>query len=64
MPSIVRDVDNPARQPFQLSFQLPTGDFRVPDGRRFVIEYFSARATTTADEDAKFQVGIAFPDEQ
>jgi hypothetical protein len=52
----VRDVDNPAGQPFQFSNQLPTGNFRVPDGKRFVIEYFSARAQTTADNNCSLAV--------
>ena len=40
----VRDADSPARQPFHA--ELP---FEVPAGKRLVIEYFSAQATTAPD---------------
>lgn len=48
-PIQVRDVDNPARQPFQKAFTvtLPAGtafgteSFQVPAGKRLVIEYVS-----------------------
>jgi hypothetical protein len=49
-PLPVRDVDNPARQPFQASIiEPPLGTpnpvfFTVPAGKRLVIEYVSAEA--------------------
>ena len=39
-----RDVDNPARQPFQRSMSFPSS-FTVPGGKRLVIEVFSARVS-------------------
>jgi hypothetical protein len=39
-----RDVDNPARQPFQRSMSFPAS-FTVPSGKRLVIEVFSARVS-------------------
>jgi hypothetical protein len=51
-PILIRDVDNPARQPFQTSMSLTMNDgfgnngrsfeFDVPAGKRAVVEYFSA----------------------
>ncbi len=37
----MRDVDNPARQPFQRLLNSINGNFAVPDGKRLVIEYVS-----------------------
>ena len=41
----VRDVNNPARQPFQTSLTdvPPSNQFKVPSGKRLVIEYVSGR---------------------
>jgi len=52
VPVPVRDVDNPARQPFQANFQifLADGNFygfqdiSIPANKRLVIEFFSATA--------------------
>ena len=41
-PVLERDVDNPARQPFQSSTNFPSS-FMVPGGKRLVIEFLSAR---------------------
>ncbi len=43
-PLPVRDVDNPARQPFQVS--ILTGNFTVPAGKRLVIEFVSGLVVT------------------
>ena len=44
-PMLVRDVDNPARQPFQITLigLAPSNQFTVPSGKRLVIEYVSGR---------------------
>ena len=56
-PVPVRDVDNPARQPFQTSTSSPTNAFNaqgfgltlitVPAGKRLVIEFVSATCSPT-----------------
>jgi len=45
----VRDVDNPARQPFQFSLLAvaPNNQFTVPSGKRLVIEYVSGRLSVS-----------------
>src|SRR6266498_1313751 len=46
-PVPVRDTENPARQPYQTSFNPRIADFpTVPDGKLFVIEYVSGRILT------------------
>lgn len=58
-PVLMRDVDNPASQPFHesISFDLPEGFTEVnmpittvPVGKRLVIEYISAKATLPAGQ--------------
>lgn len=45
----VRDVDNPARQPFQFSLiaVAPNNEFTVPSGKRLVIEYVSGHLSVS-----------------
>jgi hypothetical protein len=45
-PLMVRDLDNPARQPFQVELDQTTFAFSVPAGKRLVIEFVSARANS------------------
>jgi hypothetical protein len=49
-PVSARDVDNPARQPFHKSINIgfPSA-FVVPNGKRLVIEFFSARVSFPAE---------------
>jgi hypothetical protein len=50
---LVRDVDNPARQPFQKA--LFGGDsFVAPAGKRLVIEYVSVRGSGAANDGNGF----------
>lgn len=63
-PVWVRDVDNPARQPFSqnLTLTLPQGQqlgligFQVPDGKRLVIEFISANSEVPAGEKDVFLI--------
>ena len=61
-PVWVRDVDNPARQPFQITlrFTVPPGSrvgsasFNTPVGKRIVIEYVSADLANLPDDYQMF----------
>ena len=64
-PVLVRDVDNPARQPFQagvnVTLNQPTAAFVqtvaiVPAGKRLVIEYVSAIADVPVDQKVVISV--------
>lgn len=63
-PVMVRDVDNPARQPFQEEFAITLPDnfggenatFMVPLGKRLVIEYVSARGFVPAGQTLTFSI--------
>jgi hypothetical protein len=62
---LVRDVDNPARQPFETNQNCsPSGgalgcqmSFTVPAGKRLVIEYASMHASIPAGEVAELAIG-------
>ena len=56
-PLLVRDPDNPARQPFVatlLSVNPNTSFFTVPSGKRLVIEYVSGQGTLPAGDKLLF----------
>jgi len=63
-PVLVRDVENPARQPFQQSVSLNLGNDEpfaigfifVPAGKRLVIEYASADAQMASDQRVKISI--------
>ena len=66
-PLEVRDLDNPARQPLQLSgncvitgFSCRSPLFVVPDGKRFVIEYVSLHASSPVGQVAALQIITIF----
>lgn len=48
-PILVRDLDNPARQPFQMQVTADTNLVTVPTGKLLVIEYVSAYQINTND---------------
>ena len=48
-PVPMRDVDNPARQPFHLQMFGDNNSFTVPAGKRLVIEFVSGRIHTNSD---------------
>jgi hypothetical protein len=43
-----RDLDNPARQPFQAFMNTTSPSFTVPEGKRLVIEYVSGSISGSA----------------
>lgn len=51
-PVPVRDVDKPARQPFQKRVSEADFEFTVPEGKRLVIEYFSATLNSSLNCEA------------
>jgi len=61
-PQLVRDIDNPARQPFQrqLGFEVTEfggfSSFTVPAGKRLVIEYVSASGVVPSGDSMQYLV--------
>jgi hypothetical protein len=61
-PALVRDVDNPGRDPFQIQLPVPIAAgtnapnavFQVPAGKRLVIEYVSAMGNVPVGQRVQF----------
>lgn len=64
LPLLVRDIDNPTRQPFQEEVKVTvpvgltsqTGTILVPTGKLMVIEHVTARGTTPAGQNVLYSI--------
>src|SRR5829696_3151044 len=65
-PALTRDVDHPAREPFQTKIivgfppdaQQGTGQITFPSGKRFVMEHASAEATLASQSEQKMYMHV------